>query len=141
MRVVSYKWQKLLWSIVLLGALIVISVWKTSNFPRELGDRFDLFGIFISAWFLTLIVSPVLIIFRLFRIFVGRESFFYIFIGLLNLFFAVIFFYEVISDRVISNDAFQSIAALINLISIIFISLDVFIVEIPGIRKTRETAK
>jgi hypothetical protein len=127
----SLKWQKLLWSAIVLLALGLLYN-RCDNRNESL---FGMFGLLLMSWSITIWMSAIVLILRLFRL-LGRENFIYIFTGSTSLILGIWETYiNIFSPGKI--DAFWLSIGLLTLGISIFILIDVFVEEIPGFRKLK----
>ena len=133
----SLKYQKLLWSFVLIGAIVLFFAWRHYwGNHSELGYGFDMWALFMLSTWTILIISPVIILLRTLRIIKNRESFAYILTASVN------FAAGTYGLFILPGGHFQKglyIFFLMHtgcLLISFFIFTDTFINEIPGIRKT-----
>jgi hypothetical protein len=127
----SFRWQKALWSIVILTAIVCWVVYTTQQHYSKLGA----FPFFAIAWIVFTIGSAIILLLRLFR-FCRRDAFLYIFLSLANLLLALSGFYFGIGDwpktwiLVIPYLVSGSLAA--------FMLVDVFATQTPSSRTVNE---
>src|SRR5579864_9505138 len=80
------KLKKLLWSILLLTGLVLWTYLLYLNRPN-LGGKFGLFPLFAVGWIAITGTTVFILIMEKLRIFHNKDSFFFIFLGVLNVFF------------------------------------------------------
>ena len=131
----SFKYQKLLWSFVLITAMTLFFIRNSYHSQSDLGSGFDLWVWFMIASFVNIMVSPIVIVLRLLRVIKNQESFGYILTGAINLCVGGYGLFQLIGTTPHRNNYFLFIIYISNLLFFLFIFIDVFIEELPGIRK------
>ena len=127
------KWISLLWSIVLLGLLTLILAYLSSRPSDAIIDR--AFGYGLTVWIIVCIVSPIILILRLFRIIQSSSSFIYILIGTASIAIGILGLYFIgPGDHFKNKTSILSILSL-NVLIGLFIYVDAFVITIPGFRK------
>ena len=124
------KWQKFLWSVVIIFAFTLYIYWLNTKSQSILG--FSIYLYLASP--ISICVGFLVLLFRTCRIGILNDSFIYIFTGTANAFIGLTEMYL----NFISQVKIEFSAYLICLSSILlatFIFWDVFVKEIPGIRK------
>jgi len=129
----SLKYQKLLWSFVIIGAVTLFFVWRLHPSHSDLGYGFDLWVLFMIAVWITIIASPIVLLLRLLRIIKNRESFGYILTASVNLCVGTYGLWQLAGSHM-KND-FYILVHLGNLLLSLFIFTDTFIKKLPGIRR------
>ena len=128
----SLKWQKLLWSFVIIFAMTFYLYWRYSKSESILG-----FSIYpYLAWPMIIFGSAIVLILRIFRISRSKESFIYIFTGAINAFIGTIGTYLNFTSLQ-KIDYYVYLMFILNILLAIFIFWDAFVKEIPGIRTSR----
>jgi len=127
------KWISLLWSIVLLGALTLLIVYMSSR-PSQaiIGPAF---GYVLIIWFSICIISPIVIVLRLFRIIRSSSSFIYILTGTASLAIGLLGMYFMVLIEKVASHIGMPIVYILNVLIGSYIYTDAFIKPIPGLRK------
>ena len=86
----SFKWLKLIWSIVFMGIVSVFYFVRVRNSQPDLGSGFQVFALSLAVGTISIIVSPVFIVLRLFRIIRDREFAMYILLIVINCFLSIL---------------------------------------------------
>lgn len=131
----SFKMQKLLWSFVLIGAVTLFVIWRFYHNQSPLGYGFDLWVLFIMMSFLTLLISPIIVLLRLLRVIKNKESFGYILIGSINFCIGASGLYFEPYTHIQRGYYGLLIMYIVNLLIFVFIFTDTFIKAVPGLRK------
>ena len=131
----SLKWQKLLWSFVAIGAIALFFSWQAYPSTDTLGYGFDLWVFALIASFACAIISPIVILLRLFRIIKNRESFGYIFIGTFNFCVGVYGVFQLAGMHLQRNNYILFVVFIVSLLCFGFIFTDTFIKERRGVGK------
>ena len=125
------KWLKLLYSTVIAGAFTVFFMTRDHSRFTTLDSRFVLF---LLAWGITIISSPIILVLRLVRLIPDSGSFMYILTGTINCFIGTYGLFELFRMGY-SNDLYQEALLLTaNVLVAAFILFDSFVKEIPGFR-------
>lgn len=127
------KWIYLLWSVVCLGALALFFAWISSRVTGKIDPTFAWGAI---AWFAISVLSPIIILLRLFRIIQTSISFIYILIGTANFVIGILGLYVVIHGAATMMGNTIIVILLLNILIASFIYIDSFIATIPGFRKS-----
>jgi hypothetical protein len=130
----SVKWSNLIWSIVILFSLTLYFIKITWNGPHLPG----LFGFFLVSWLVCLPAALIVLLLRLFR-FVNREAFIYIFLGVSSFYLGICGLYFGVGN--VTRDAIWVFLYTITTAISIFMLVDAFVLEIPGIRKSKINAQ
>src|SRR5258708_16119060 len=85
----SYKWQKLLWSVVIIGIITLFLQIVYAQSYQGPGPAFVL----LLLWPELLFISLIILLMRLLRFIIKRYSFIYIFTGTVNLAIGIVGFY------------------------------------------------
>lgn len=126
------KWQKLLWSIVIIFALTLYLYWLNTKSQSILG--FSIYS--YLAWPIAICLGLLVLLFRVFRTGILKDSFIYIFAGTANAFIGFIGTYlNFISLIKIASSMYLMYFS--SILLAIFIFWDAFVKEIPGIIKKR----
>ena len=131
------KWISLLWSIVLLGGLALILTYLSSQ-PADVTIGPAL-GYAVTVWIVVCIISPIVVILRLFRIIMSGSSFVYILTGTASIAIGVLGIYFIAPSADFKNKNSILLVLLCNVLLGLFIFLDAFIVTIPGFRQDRSS--
>jgi hypothetical protein len=127
------KWVNLLWSIVLLGFIILFFARLSS---RSTGVISAGFGFAAIAWVAIVVVSPIILLLRIFRVIKYATSFIYILTGTANFAIGLPGLYYVI--RSATQNGYQpAMLLIINVLIGSFIYIDSFIITIPGYRRDK----
>jgi hypothetical protein len=123
------KFLKLLCSAIIAGAFSVFFMTRDHSRYTTLDSRFVLF---LLAWGITIISSPIILTLRLIRLIPERGSFLYILTGTVNCFIGGYGLFELFRMGY-SSDLYQEALLLtLNLLIAAFILIDSFVREIPG---------
>ena len=120
------KWRNLFLAVVGLALLVLVfsAIFENSN--SKLGNSFNLFTIFVLFWTVTSFISPIIVGIRLFRKMKMQNSFLYIFLSVLNLYFGGYGITKLLSSTVQKDFHTAFFLLLLNLIWGGFIFIDVF---------------
>jgi len=129
------KWISLLWSIVLLGVLTLILTYLSSR-PADVTIG-PAFRYAIIVWIVVCIISPVIVILRLFRIIRSASSFAYVLTGTASIAIGILGLYFMAPGADYKNKTGILLILLCNVLLGLFVFIDAFIVTIPGFRKDR----
>lgn len=125
------KWLKLLYSTAIAVALTVFFMTRDHSRFTTLDSRFVLF---LLAWGITIIASPIILALRLIRLIPDNGSFMYILTGTINGFIGSYGLFELFKMGY-SSDLYQEALLLTaNVLVATFILFDSFVKEIPGFR-------
>jgi len=116
----SLKWQKILWSVVIIFALTLIAYIRHSKSDSIIG--FDIYPYVLEPY--VMISSLAVALLRFFRI-ISYESFFYIFMATVCVYIGVIGVYLNSTSKTNMSLMMQGLFYL-NLLMAIFIFFDVF---------------
>ena len=131
----NMKWISLLWSIVVLGFLVLLSdIISSRQSIQPLSSAFVIFYLFWSA---ISFVSPVILLLRLFRIIRSPASFIYILTGTVNIGVGITGLLYILPAENTRNNTTVLALFLLNMLLGSFIAFDAFIKTIPGFRKER----
>ena len=127
------KWVNLLWSIVLLAFITLFFARLSSHSTGEISAGF---GFAAIAWVAIVVVSPIILLLRIFRVIKYATSFIYILTGTANFVIGFSGLYYVF--RSTTQNGYQPAMLLItNIIFGSFVYIDSFITPIPGYRKKK----
>jgi len=116
---------------MITGAFALFFSTRDHSSGTALDSRFILF---ILAWGITLISSPVILFLRLLRVIPERDSFLYILTGTINCFVGLYGLTELLSLG-FSRDVYQEMVLLLfDVLMAAFVFVDAFVREIPGLR-------
>lgn len=127
----TYKWQKLLWSVVIIGIFAFFLQIIYSKSGHEPGAAFVL----LLAQPYLLSISFIIILLRLFRFVITRYSFIYILIGTVSLVAGIVEFYLSLISTDYGGFWLYNRFTLLNILAAFFVFLDIFIKEVRGLRK------
>ena len=98
---------------------------------HSLGPLSPVFGSAVVVWIVCIIISPILLLLRIFRVIKTSDSFIYIFMGTTNLLIGVAGLYNALDHAAKIYYSFIALAG-INVLFGLFIFIDAFIRTIPG---------
>jgi hypothetical protein len=124
------KWANLIWSMVILFALTICSISVNRHGPYVPG----LFGFFIVGWTVCLPAAVIVVILRLLRL-INRGVFLYVFSGVACFYLGICGLYFGVGD--LKRDELWALLYGLTIALGIFILVDAFVLEIPGIRKSK----
>lgn len=125
------KWLKLSGSAIIAGTLTVFFMTRDHSRYTTIDSRFVLF---LLAWGITIISSPIILFLRLIRLIPDRASFLYILTGTVNCFIGCYGLLELFRMGY-SSDLYQEALLLTaNVLMAAFILFDSFVKEVPGLR-------
>ncbi|SRR5258708_3016661 len=127
----SYKWQKLLWSVVIIGIITLFLQIVYAQSYQGPGPAFVL----LLLWPELLFISLIILLMRLLRFIIKRYSFIYIFTGTVNLAIGIVGFYLSLASTDYGGFWMYNKFDIWNILAACFIFLDVFIKQIGGLRK------
>jgi hypothetical protein len=123
------KWLRLLYSAIIAGAFAVFFMTRDHSRFTTIDSRFILF---LLAWGITIISSPVILVLRLIRLIPDSGSLMYILTGTINCFIGSYGLFELFRMGY-SSDLYQEALLLTaNVLVAAFILFDSFVKEIPG---------
>jgi len=126
------KWISLLWSIVLMG-LLTLLVYLSSRPSNATID--PAFGYGLIIWMVICVVSPIILMLRLFRLIRSSSSFIYILTGTASIAIGILGLYLVTPSDQFRNKNSILLILSINVLIGLFIYIDAFVITIPGLRK------
>jgi hypothetical protein len=124
------KWPNLVWSIVILFALTICSIGISRHGSYVPG----LFGFFIVSWMVCLPAATIVLILRLLRI-INRGMFPYVFSGVTCFYLGICGLFFGVED--LKRNELWVVLYGLTIALAIFILVDAFVLELPGIRKTK----
>ena len=128
------KWVNLLWSVVILGFIILFFARISSHYTGPLSPGFAWAAI---AEIVIIILSPVILLLRVFRTIKDAGSFGYIFIGTANGVIGITGLY--FAARNSAHVGYLSVILfMLNILIGTFIFTDAFLTTIPGYTKTKK---
>lgn len=121
------KWQKLLWSFIIIYSLFFSIRWRFSLHFSEKGFSMPEFVIYVLVLFLLSFVNPIVIILRLRNFIRKAESFLYIFLASLNLSISMIGLYYLFGGHSFKLFGVYSYLIPLNGICSLLMFYDIFI--------------
>jgi hypothetical protein len=128
----SLKWLKLLGSIVIIGLFAFIFTYKTYRGADGVSG-FTLFAITDFTWGMLLLMSPLMIVLRLFRIVIRRRAFIYLLAATLDTCLAT--YGLMVASAIALPGKFALCMALSWLFAAVMMT-DIFVRELPDLRRT-----
>lgn len=126
------KWINLLWSIVLLGSLSLILAFLSSRASDTIVG--PAFGYALIVWIVICIVSPIILVLRLFRIIRTSSAFIYILAGTASIAIGILGLYFLAPGDYFKNKTSILGILSLNLLIGLFIFIDSFVKTIPALR-------
>jgi hypothetical protein len=127
------KWVYLFWSAVLLTgmALFVVRIAERSAGPLSPVFSFEMIACIAST-----LITPVVLLLRIFRVIKSPHSFIYIFMGAANLMIGIASLYSALDHDTNVYYGFIVLAWL-NILFGLFIFIDAFVRTIPGYKRSK----
>lgn|SRR5260221_13503323 len=127
------KWVNLLWSVVVLG---FITLFFARLSTRSTGPISGAVGYAAIVWITILVISPIILLLRIFRAIKNSSFFIYILTGTANFAIGIPGLYFVFHSNV-SLGYTTTFLLLLNILMGSFVYIDTFITTIPGYRTTK----
>ena len=133
------KWLKLLWSVVLLGFWALFLAYLSSRPSTDIIN--PAFGFIVITWVAICVVTPIILILRLFHVLRSPTSFIYILVGTASLTIGFLGMLYVIPAGKVQNNIGTLIILALNIIIGCFIYIDAFVRTIPGLRQEHKNSE
>lgn len=133
------KWLKLLWSVVLLGFWALFLAYLSSRPSTDIIN--PAFGFIVITWVAICVITPIILVLRLFRVIRSPTSFIYILVGTASLIVGILGIFFVIPAGKVQNNIGTLIILVLNIILGCFIYTDAFVKTVPGLRREHESTE